>query len=72
MIYIDTLISQTLSTAIFELYKVSIDQDSIQIQETRKEFEGDKTIVVFPFVRIAKQSPQQTAQEIGTYLQQNI
>ena len=72
MIHIDTIISHTLIAAISDLYSVSIEPNTIQIQETRKEFVGDKTIVVFPFVRIAKKSPEQTATEIGTYLQNHI
>ena len=41
------------------------------MQKTRSEFEGNLTLVVFPFVKAAKKSPEQTAQEIGDYLVQN-
>ena len=43
----------------------------LQLQKTRSEFEGNLTLVVFPFVKAAKKSPEQTAQEIGEYLVQN-
>jgi len=46
--------------------------DQIQIQKTRKEFEGNFTLVVFPLVKLARKSPEQTAQELGEYLVKNI
>ncbi|WP_343524842.1 arginine--tRNA ligase [Pedobacter sp.] len=54
--------------AIFELYNEEIAEGVINIQETRKEFEGQATIVVFPVTKISKKSPEQTATEIGEYL----
>ena len=53
------------------LYNTDIPVDQIQLQKTKKEFQGHLTLVVFPFLRISKKSPEQTAQEIGEYLQQN-
>ncbi|NMN37185.1 arginine--tRNA ligase [Pedobacter sp. SG918] len=58
--------------AIFELYKEEIAEGVINIQETRKEFEGQATIVVFPITKISKKSPEQTATEIGEYLVANV
>ncbi|MNK64929.1 Arginine--tRNA ligase [compost metagenome] len=58
--------------AVNELYGQLIAENIINIQETRKEFEGQVTIVVFPFVRFSKKSPEETANDIGTYLQQNV
>lgn len=49
-----------------------IDSSLVQLQNTRKEFEGDVTLVVFPFVRMTRKSPELTAAEIGDYLQQNV
>jgi len=67
-------IEQQLFTAIEaginKLYDVSVTGEQIQIQKTKKEFEGHFTLVVFPLLRISKKSPEQTAQEIGEYLQQ--
>ncbi|KAA6318610.1 Arginine--tRNA ligase [termite gut metagenome] len=53
------------------LYGKDILPEQIQLQKTRKEFEGNFTLVVFPFLIISKKNPEQTAQEIGEYLQMN-
>ncbi|MDQ0638884.1 arginyl-tRNA synthetase [Pedobacter sp. W3I1] len=58
--------------AILELYKEEVAEGVINIQETRKEFEGQATIVVFPVTKISKKSPEQTATEIGEYLVANV
>ncbi|SDF65301.1 arginyl-tRNA synthetase [Pedobacter terrae] len=58
--------------AILELYKEEIAESVINIQETRKEFEGQATIVVFPITKISKKSPEQTATEIGEYLVSHV
>ncbi|WP_443939469.1 arginine--tRNA ligase [Pedobacter sp. MW01-1-1] len=58
--------------AVFELYNQKIEESVINIQETRKEFEGQLTIVVFPITKFSKKSPEQTATEIGTYLQEHV
>jgi len=58
--------------AVLELYGTEVDESVINIQETRKEFEGQVTIVVFPITKFSKKSPEQTATEIGTYLQNNV
>lgn len=58
--------------AVKELYGQEIAENLINIQETRKEFEGQVTIVVFPIVRFSKKSPEETATDIGSYLQQNV
>lgn len=51
-----------------ELYKEDVAESLISIQETRSEFEGQVTIVVFPIVRISKKSPEATATDLGEYL----
>ncbi|QPH40198.1 arginine--tRNA ligase [Pedobacter endophyticus] len=61
------IISET-RKAILELYKEEVAESVINIQETRKEFEGQATIVVFPITKISKKSPERTATEIGEYL----
>ncbi len=65
------LINSTLQ-AIEALYNAKIDASAVQVQNTRKEFGGDFTIVTFPFVKISKKSPDATAKEIGDYLKENI
>ena len=57
--------------AIKILYTSDINPEVVQLQETRTEFEGDFTLVVFPFVKISKKNPELTANEIGNYLVQN-
>ncbi|MBE8720671.1 arginine--tRNA ligase [Sphingobacterium pedocola] len=66
-----TLIEQTVR-AVKELYNAEIPASQITLQETRKEFEGQITIVTFPVTRFSKKSPEQTGTEIGEYLQGNI
>ncbi|MCD8739577.1 arginine--tRNA ligase [Mucilaginibacter roseus] len=58
--------------AVKELYNTDITADAISLQETRKEFEGQLTIVTFPFTRFSKKSPEQTGTEIGEYLKANV
>jgi arginyl-tRNA synthetase len=51
-----------------QLYNQDVGESLISIQDTRKEFEGQATIVVFPFVRFSRKSPEQTANDLGEYL----
>lgn len=55
--------------AVKNLYNTDLTPADINLQETRKEFEGQVTIVTFPFTRFSKKSPEQTGQEIGAFLQ---
>ena len=65
---IETLISQAAGEAVKALYGLEATEKMLQLQKTRSEFEGNLTLVVFPFVKAAKKSPEQTGQEIGQYL----
>lgn len=58
--------------AVKELYGQEIAENVINLQETRKEFEGQVTIVVFPFVRFSKRTPEETANDMGAFLQQYV
>jgi arginyl-tRNA synthetase len=58
--------------AIKHLYNTELTAADISLQETRKEFEGQVTVVTFPFTRFSKKTPEQTGHEIGAYLQQEI
>jgi arginyl-tRNA synthetase len=69
---IELIIREQIVEAIEKCYQQKIESSLVQLQNTRKEFDGDITIVVFPFVRMSKKSPEQTASEIGDYLQQNV
>ena len=53
------------------LYGQDVPAAQVQLQKTKKEFEGHLTLVLFPFLRMSKKGPEQTAQEIGEYLQAN-
>ena len=68
---IEALISKAAGDAVKALYGMDATEKMLQLQKTRSEFEGNLTLVVFPFVKAAKKSPEQTAQEIGEYLQAN-
>ena len=68
---IEALISKAAGDAVKALYGMDATEKMLQLQKTRSEFEGNLTLVVFPFVKAAKKSPEQTAQEIGEYLQNN-
>ncbi len=57
--------------AVEDLYQVSIAEKDLNFQETRKEFDGQVTLVTFPFTRLSKKSPEQTGTEIGEYLLQH-
>jgi len=63
---------QPILTAVKELFNADLNQDQVSFQTTRKEFEGDLTLVVFPFVRFSKKGPEQTAENIGKHLVDNI
>ncbi len=57
--------------AVRELYASEVETAQVQIQRTKKEFEGDITVVVFPFVKAARKSPEQAGQQIGEFLQKD-
>lgn len=65
---LESLVGQLVADAVKELYGTDIAPEAVQLQKTKKEFTGDITVVVFPFVKAARKSPEQTAAEIGTYL----
>ncbi|MBQ7551076.1 MAG: arginine--tRNA ligase [Bacteroidales bacterium] len=65
-------IAQALQSALSNLYQIDWQIDTNIIQKTNREFEGDFTIVVFPFVKQAHKAPDVVAQELGTYISQSI
>ena len=68
----EKLLSEKVVEGIKSLYGESISADAVQVQSTRKDFEGDLTIVTFPLLRQSKKSPEQTGKELGSYLLENI
>src|SRR5471030_1480142 len=67
----DFIIEATLK-AVQHLYNTNITPADVNLQETRKEFEGQVTVVTFPFTKFSKKSPEQTGNEIGAYLQNEL
>ena len=65
---IEQQITGAIIAGIKELYGADVTANQVQLQKTKKEFKGHLTLVVFPFLRMSKKSPEQTAQEIGEYL----
>ena len=68
---IESIISNSVIEAVKALYGQEVAPKMVQIQKTKQEFEGNLTLVVFPFLKISKKKPEDTAQEIGQYLQDN-
>ncbi len=68
---IDSIISEAVSRAVKELYATDTPADSIVPQATRKEFEGNVTVVVFPWVKATRKSPEAVGTEIGEWLVNN-
>ncbi|MCQ2200431.1 MAG: arginine--tRNA ligase [Paludibacteraceae bacterium] len=69
---IESKLTEGVKSAVKSLYGLDADDKMVQLSATKKEFEGDITLVVFPFVKISKKKPEDTAAEIGEYLQQNV
>ena len=68
---IEQQITGAVIAGIKALYGADVTATQIQLQKTKREFKGHLTLVVFPFLRISKKSPEATGQEIGEYLLQN-
>lgn len=68
---IEEQIAQSVIQGIKDLYGADVSEKIVQLQKTKKEFEGNLTLVVFPLLRISRKKPEETAQEIGEYLATN-
>ncbi len=68
---IESNISNKVVKAIRDLYGQEVPEKMVQLQKTRSEFEGNLTLVVFPFLKMSKKKPEDTAKEIGEYLLTN-
>lgn len=66
----DKLVASVI-TGLKALYGQEVPEKMVQLQKTKKEFEGHLTLVVFPFLKMSRKGPEQTAQEIGEYLNAN-
>ena len=65
-------LTQSISQALQDLYGIEAESGNITLQETRREFSGDYTLVVFPYVKQAHRSPEQVANELGDYVEKHI
>ena len=65
---IETILTESIVEALKSLYGQEVAPEKIQLQKTRKEFEGDFTLVVFPFLQLSRKKPEETAGEIGAQL----
>ena len=68
---IEQEISLSALQAVKELYGQDVPEKMVQLQKTKREFEGSLTLVVFPFLKLSRKKPEETAQEIGEWLKQN-
>lgn len=69
---IEIVITKGIKEAVLSLYGAEVSDNMIQLQETRKEFKGDITLVTFPFLKVSKKSPEQTGTEIGNFLTEKM
>ncbi len=68
---LETILTEAVQAAVKDLYGIEATEQQVQLQKTRAEFEGNITIVVFPFVKAARKAPAQVATEIGETLLKN-
>ena len=71
-INIEQQIRTACAAAVKELYGAEIDPATIAVERTNKDHEGDYTVVVFPLLRVSKKKPEDTAQDLGNYLQEHL
>lgn len=64
-------LTQAVLAAIKDLYGQEVDPKTVQVQKTRSEFEGNLTLVVFPFLKISRKKPEDTAADLGEWLKNN-
>ena len=69
---LELLLVKPILKAVKELFTADLTENQINFQSTRKEFEGDLTLVVFPIVRFSKKGPEQTAEDLGNYLVDHV
>ena len=69
---IELIIKDKVAAAIQALYGQTLESSQVQVQLTRSEFVGDQTVMVFPFLKLTRKSPEATAAEIGEYLTANM
>jgi arginyl-tRNA synthetase len=68
----ELILKEKIKGAIRDIYNCEVSDELVQLQETRKDFKGDLTLVVFPLLRYSKNTPEQTGETIGAYLVKNF
>jgi arginyl-tRNA synthetase len=68
----EIILKEKIKEAVQSIYNSEVKGDLIQIQETRKDFTGDFTLIVFPLLRFSKNTPEKTGETIGEYLKENF
>ncbi len=68
----ETRLAKTIKLALESLFNLNVEFQSITLQPTRKEFEGDFTLVVFPYVKASRRSPEETARMVGEFVQSQL
>ncbi len=69
---LNEILTGAVAAAMKDLYDQKVKAEDVQVQRTRKEFEGDLTVVVFPYSKMARKAPQQIGEEIGSYLKEKL
>ncbi len=69
---IKQLLQESVAQGVQALYDTTIEPSSVNLNTTRKEFEGDYTVVVFPFTKVARKKPDQIGEELGNYLVEQV
>ena len=69
---IETKLQQTIADILDSCYGISVAAEDIKIEATRKDFDGDLTLVVFPYVKLARKAPEALANEIGAAVTQRL
>lgn len=70
--HIDEKLQFNTIQAFENLYEVSIEDSEIQVESTRKDFEGDRTVIIFPLLRYSKEKPEDTGEKVGAYLKDQV
>ena len=68
---IEKMLTEQVLAAVKACYGAELTEKDVQLQETRKEFKGDMTVVVFPILRYSHKRPEETAEELGRYLKEH-
>ena len=68
----ELILKDKIKDTLKSLYNIEVTDDLVQIQETRKDFKGDFTLIVFPLLRHSKKSPEKTGEDIGNFLLENF